>query len=93
MFIDLSKAFDTVVHELFLAKLECFNSVELDLLESCLSDRKQITVCNGVSSMVYVPAGVQQGGVLSPLLFIIFINDDFSLPIKSTPSGLPTKLT
>lgn len=52
LFIDLSKAFDTVVHKLLLAKLEVaeIRGVAHDLLRSYLSNRKQCSDCNGVRS-------------------------------------------
>lgn len=66
MFIDLSKAFDTVSHKLFPIKLEYAGiiGVALDLLRSYLCNRRQYTICNGViSSLTDVTVGVPQGGV------------------------------
>lgn len=57
-----------------------------DFLRSYLSNRMQYTDCNVVTSeLTGVKVGVNQGGVLSPLLFIIFNNDFFSLPIEPSP--------
>ena len=78
VFLDISKAFDKVWHEGLLYKLKSMGiSGELyNLLENYLSDRFQRVLLNGqASSWRPVLAGVTQGSILVPLLFLIYIND------------------
>lgn len=77
--LDLKKAFDLVDHETLLRKLHTkfrFSSRTCKLLQSYLSDRYQrVKLGDDFSNLAPVHSGTPQGGVLSALLFTLFIND------------------
>ena len=78
VFIDFTKAFDLVCHDMPLAKLYKYG-VHGDLLNWCghyLTERQQRVVVKGeASDWLTVTPGVPQGSLLGPLFFIIYIND------------------
>ena len=78
MFLDICKAFDKVWHKGFIFKLKQ-NGISdkiLNIITDFLSFRKQQVVLNGQASpWVSIEAGVPQGSILGPVLFLIYIND------------------
>ena len=78
VYLDLSKAFDTIGHGLLLTKLQSYgvNGKELNWFTDYLFNRTQIIEIDSFrSSAEPICCGVPQGSILGPLLFIVFFKD------------------
>ena len=76
--LDLSAAFDVVDHSILIEKIKLYGFQDCisSWIKSYLSDRSQCVYIDGVySEMKNIEAGVPQGSILGPLLYIIFTND------------------
>ena len=78
VYLDFSKAFDTLNHDILFLKLNHYGirGIALDWIKSYMVNRKQYVMYNDNSSDIgSITCGVPQGSILGPLLFLLYVND------------------
>ena len=99
LFLDLSKAFDTMNHDITLNKLRHlgFKASSTSWFRSYLTNCRQVTkIVNEISSSAMITHGVPQGSILGPLMFSLYVNDchislyadDTAIVVSDTDSQL-----
>ena len=80
VFIDFSKAFDTIDHNILFQKLNLYglDLTSINFFKSYMQNRNQQTIVNGrTSTTAPITYGTAQGSILGPLIFILYVNDMF----------------